>query len=72
MLSSAQIWDTRQRSCSHEFNVHEDYISDMTVASDSMKLVATRFKILYLFDSLKLVFFFLNFHGRLFSLFILF
>ncbi|CAH2059452.1 unnamed protein product, partial [Thlaspi arvense] len=36
-----KIWDTRQRSCSHEFNVHEDYISDMTFASDSMKLVAT-------------------------------
>ncbi|KAF2565804.1 hypothetical protein F2Q68_00024502, partial [Brassica cretica] len=37
-----KIWDTRQRSCSHEFNVHEDYISDMTFASDTMKLVATR------------------------------
>ncbi|CAN8287538.1 unnamed protein product [Cochlearia groenlandica] len=36
-----KIWDTRQRSCSHEFNAHEDYISDMTFASDSMKLVAT-------------------------------
>ncbi|WZY92453.1 hypothetical protein YC2023_064782 [Brassica napus] len=36
-----KIWDTRQRSCSHEFSVHEDYISDMTIASDSMKLVAT-------------------------------
>uniref|UniRef100_A0A0D3C429 Uncharacterized protein n=1 Tax=Brassica oleracea var. oleracea TaxID=109376 RepID=A0A0D3C429_BRAOL len=36
-----KIWDTRQRSCSHEFNVHEDYISCMTFASDSMKLVAT-------------------------------
>ncbi|CAN6834615.1 unnamed protein product, partial [Brassica oleracea var. botrytis] len=31
-----KIWDTRQRSCSHE-----DYISCMTFASDSMKLVAT-------------------------------
>ncbi|KAJ0240088.1 WD repeat-containing protein 55 [Hirschfeldia incana] len=36
-----KIWDTRQRSCSHEFNVHEDYISSMAFASDSMKLVAT-------------------------------
>ncbi|XP_010509776.1 PREDICTED: WD repeat-containing protein 55 [Camelina sativa] len=36
-----KVWDTRQRSCSHEFNAHEDYISDMTFASDSMKLVAT-------------------------------
>ncbi|CAA7019058.1 unnamed protein product [Microthlaspi erraticum] len=36
-----KIWDTRQRSCSHEFNVHEDYISDMTFQSSSMKLVAT-------------------------------
>lgn len=40
---SPQVWDTRQRSCSHEFNAHEDYISGMTFASDSMKLVATRF-----------------------------
>jgi WD40 repeat protein len=38
-----KIWDTRQRSCSHEFNAHEDYISGMTFASDSMKLVVTRF-----------------------------
>ncbi|KFK36319.1 hypothetical protein AALP_AA4G107300 [Arabis alpina] len=36
-----KIWDTRQRSCSHEFNAHEDFISDMTFASESMKLVAT-------------------------------
>uniref|UniRef100_A0A1J3F7T6 WD repeat-containing protein 55 n=1 Tax=Noccaea caerulescens TaxID=107243 RepID=A0A1J3F7T6_NOCCA len=36
-----KVWDTRQRSCSHEFNVHEDYISDMTFQSSSMKLVAT-------------------------------
>lgn len=43
VCSSPQVWDTRQRSCSHEFNAHEDYISGMTFASDSMKLVATRF-----------------------------
>ena len=43
VCSSPQIWDTRQRSCSHEFNAHEDYISGMTFASDSMKLVVTRF-----------------------------
>lgn len=46
VCSSVQVWDTRQRSCSHEFNAHEDYISDMTLASDSMKLVATRFGVL--------------------------
>ncbi|KAL0283822.1 UNVERIFIED_CONTAM: WD repeat-containing protein 55 [Sesamum angustifolium] len=36
-----KVWDTRQRSCCNSFNVHEEYISDMTFASDSMKLVGT-------------------------------
>ncbi|KAF8019171.1 hypothetical protein BT93_H3916 [Corymbia citriodora subsp. variegata] len=38
---SIKVWDTRQRSCCNTFSVHEDFISDMTFASDSMKLVAT-------------------------------
>ncbi|KAL0393587.1 UNVERIFIED_CONTAM: WD repeat-containing protein 55 [Sesamum latifolium] len=36
-----KVWDTRQRSCCNSFNVHEEYISDMTFALDSMKLVGT-------------------------------
>ncbi|KAI5683901.1 hypothetical protein M9H77_05129 [Catharanthus roseus] len=36
-----KVWDTRQRSCSHSFNAHEEYISDLTFASDSMKLIGT-------------------------------
>ncbi|KAG9132375.1 hypothetical protein Leryth_022426 [Lithospermum erythrorhizon] len=36
-----KLWDTRQRSSSGSFSVHEEYISDMTFAADSMKLVAT-------------------------------
>ncbi|PKI67331.1 hypothetical protein CRG98_012280 [Punica granatum] len=36
-----KVWDTRQRSCCNTFNTHEEYISDMTFASDSMKLLAT-------------------------------
>lgn len=36
-----KVWDTRQRSCCNSFSVHEEYISDMTFASDSMKLLAT-------------------------------
>ncbi|XP_050203830.1 WD repeat-containing protein 55 [Mercurialis annua] len=36
-----KVWDTRQRSCSNTFNAHEDYVSDMTFASDSMKLLGT-------------------------------
>ncbi|XP_011080913.1 WD repeat-containing protein 55-like isoform X2 [Sesamum indicum] len=36
-----KVWDTRQGSCCNSFNVHEEYISDMTFASDSMKLVGT-------------------------------
>ncbi|KAL6494665.1 WD domain repeat-containing protein 55 [Orobanche gracilis] len=35
------VWDTRQRSCCNSFSVHEEYISDMTFASDSMKLIGT-------------------------------
>lgn len=36
-----KVWDTRQRTCSSSFHAHEDYISDMTFASDSMRLLAT-------------------------------
>ncbi|XP_054792503.1 WD repeat-containing protein 55-like isoform X1 [Prosopis cineraria] len=36
-----KVWDTRQRSCCNSFNAHEDYISDMTFASDAMKLLGT-------------------------------
>ncbi|KAL1289736.1 hypothetical protein AAHE18_20G081100 [Arachis hypogaea] len=36
-----KVWDTRERSCCNTFDVHEDYISDMTFASDAMKLLAT-------------------------------
>ncbi|KAL6133890.1 hypothetical protein ACLB2K_066123 [Fragaria x ananassa] len=36
-----KVWDTRQRSCCNSFNAHEDYISDMTFSSDSMKLLGT-------------------------------
>ncbi|KAG6593090.1 WD repeat-containing protein 55, partial [Cucurbita argyrosperma subsp. sororia] len=36
-----KVWDTRQRSCCNSFEAHEDYISDMTYSSDSMKLLAT-------------------------------
>ncbi|KAG8368871.1 hypothetical protein BUALT_Bualt15G0091700 [Buddleja alternifolia] len=35
------VWDTRHPSCCNSFNVHEDVISDMTFASDSMKLIGT-------------------------------
>lgn len=36
-----KVWDTRQRSCCNTFHVHEEYISDLTFASDSMKLLGT-------------------------------
>ncbi|CAK7349359.1 unnamed protein product [Dovyalis caffra] len=36
-----KVWDTRQRSCCNSFNAHEDYVSDMTFVSDSMKLLST-------------------------------
>ncbi|XP_030477205.1 WD repeat-containing protein 55 isoform X1 [Syzygium oleosum] len=36
-----KVWDTRQCSCCNTFSAHEDFISDMTFASDSMKLVVT-------------------------------
>ncbi|VFQ79363.1 unnamed protein product [Cuscuta campestris] len=36
-----KVWDTRQRSCCHTFQIHEEYISDITFVSDSMKLLAT-------------------------------
>ncbi|XP_028769094.1 WD repeat-containing protein 55 [Neltuma alba] len=36
-----KVWDTRQRSCCNSFDAHEDYISDMTFASDAMKLLGT-------------------------------
>lgn len=34
-----KVWDTRQQSCCNSFDAHEEYISDMTFASDSMKLL---------------------------------
>ncbi|KAG8368880.1 hypothetical protein BUALT_Bualt15G0092600 [Buddleja alternifolia] len=36
-----KVWDIQYRSCCNSFNVHEDVISDMTFASDSMKLIGT-------------------------------
>ncbi|BAT91115.1 hypothetical protein LR48_Vigan08g189800 [Vigna angularis] len=36
-----KVWDTRERSCCNSFDAHEDYISDMTFASDAMKLLTT-------------------------------
>lgn len=42
-FSLLQVWDTRQRSCCNSFNAHEDYVSDMTFESDSMKLLGTRY-----------------------------
>lgn len=36
-----KVWDTRQQSCCNSFKVHEEYISDMTFAADSMKLLGT-------------------------------
>ncbi|KAJ8751257.1 hypothetical protein K2173_016438 [Erythroxylum novogranatense] len=36
-----KVWDTRQQSCCNSFSAHEDYVSDMTFASDSSKLLAT-------------------------------
>ncbi|KAI5447338.1 WD domain repeat-containing protein 55 [Lathyrus oleraceus] len=36
-----KVWDTRERSCCNSFEAHEDYISDITFASDAMKLLAT-------------------------------
>ncbi|XP_044491774.1 WD repeat-containing protein 55 [Mangifera indica] len=34
-----KVWDTRQRTLCNSFNAHEDYVSDMTFASDAMKLL---------------------------------
>ncbi|XP_070668059.1 WD repeat-containing protein 55 isoform X2 [Malus domestica] len=36
-----KVWDTRQQSCCNTFKAHEEYISDMTFAADSMKLLGT-------------------------------
>ncbi|KNA16466.1 hypothetical protein SOVF_088990 [Spinacia oleracea] len=36
-----KVWDTRQQSCCNTFQVHNEYISDMTFVSDSMRLLAT-------------------------------
>lgn len=36
-----KVWDTRQQSCCNTFEVHEEYISDLTFSSDSMRLLAT-------------------------------
>jgi WD40 repeat protein len=38
-----KVWDTRQRSCCNSFAAHQDYVSDMSFASDSMKLLGTRY-----------------------------
>ncbi|WCJ41474.1 WD repeat-containing protein 55 [Euphorbia peplus] len=36
-----KVWDTRQRTCCNSFKPHDEYVSDMTIPSDSMKLLAT-------------------------------
>ncbi|KAL9234132.1 hypothetical protein vseg_009036 [Gypsophila vaccaria] len=36
-----KVWDTRQQSCCNTFQVHEEYISDLTFAYDSSRLLAT-------------------------------
>uniref|UniRef100_A0A2N9IMP4 Uncharacterized protein n=1 Tax=Fagus sylvatica TaxID=28930 RepID=A0A2N9IMP4_FAGSY len=36
-----KVWDTRQHSCCNSFAAHQDYVSDMSFASDSMKLLGT-------------------------------
>ncbi|XP_028112706.1 uncharacterized protein LOC114310816 [Camellia sinensis] len=43
-----KVWDTRQRTCCNSFDVHEEYISNMTLASDSIRLLGTRYSI-YIF-----------------------
>ncbi|KAK9987420.1 hypothetical protein SO802_032371 [Lithocarpus litseifolius] len=40
-----KVWDTRQRSCCNTFAAHQDYISDMSFASNSLKLLGTRSKL---------------------------
>ncbi|CAL5329981.1 unnamed protein product [Camellia sinensis] len=37
-----KVWDTRQRTCCNSFDVHEEYISNMTLAFDSIRLLGTR------------------------------
>ncbi|KAJ4726922.1 WD repeat-containing protein 55 [Melia azedarach] len=34
-----KVWDTRQRTLCNSFNAHEDFVSDITFASDAMKLL---------------------------------
>lgn len=36
-----KVWDTRQQSCCNTFQVHEEYITDMTFEPESMKLLGT-------------------------------
>lgn len=36
-----KVWDTRQQSCCNSFQVHEEYITDITFEPDSMKLLGT-------------------------------
>ncbi|KAF9613101.1 hypothetical protein IFM89_005580, partial [Coptis chinensis] len=36
-----KVWDTRQRTCCNSFDAHEEYISDMIYAADSLKLLGT-------------------------------
>lgn len=38
-----KVWDTRQRTCCNTFSAHQEYVSDMCYASDSMKLLGTRY-----------------------------
>ena len=38
-----KVWDTRQRTCCNTFAAHQEYVSDMCYASDSMKLLGTRY-----------------------------
>ncbi|WOK97085.1 WD repeat-containing protein 55 [Canna indica] len=36
-----KVWDTRQHACCNTFHAHEDYISDITFAPDTMQLLGT-------------------------------
>ncbi|XP_066363143.1 WD repeat-containing protein 55-like isoform X2 [Miscanthus floridulus] len=36
-----KVWDTRERACCNSFDVHDDYISDMTYVADSNQILAT-------------------------------
>ncbi|PWZ09559.1 WD repeat-containing protein 55 [Zea mays] len=36
-----KVWDTRERSCCNSFEVHDDYISDMTYVAETNQILAT-------------------------------